>query len=52
MLKKLVKEHDPTNRYTAMALLEDAYRKKEFVTGLLYVDESRPALAKLMADLA
>jgi len=46
-LKKLANDYDPTDRYAAMRLLEDAHQKQEFITGLIYVNESRPALPEL-----
>ena len=44
VLKKVGPDHDPTNRYAAMKLLEDAKREKHFITGLIYVDEERETL--------
>jgi 2-oxoglutarate/2-oxoacid ferredoxin oxidoreductase subunit beta len=44
VLKKVDRDYDPTNRYAAMKLLEDAKRENQFITGLIYVDESRPTL--------
>ncbi len=46
-LKKLDNHYDPTDKYAAMRLLEDAHLKQEFITGLLYVNESRPSLSEL-----
>jgi len=46
-LRKLDGKHDPTDRYAAMRLLEDAHRSQELITGLIYLDESRPSLAEL-----
>jgi 2-oxoglutarate ferredoxin oxidoreductase subunit beta len=46
-LKKLDNDYDPTDRYAAMRLLEDAHQKQEFITGLIYVNESRPSLPEL-----
>ncbi len=43
-LRKLDKEHDPRNRYAALELLEKAHRNQEFITGLIYVDETRETL--------
>lgn len=47
-LKKLGKEYDPTSRWGALALLEEARRKQEFITGLLFIDESRQTLQDTM----
>ncbi|HZC07021.1 MAG TPA: hypothetical protein VE338_15405, partial [Ktedonobacterales bacterium] len=46
-LRKLDGKHDPTDRYAAMRLLEDAHRSQELITGLIYLDESRPSLSDL-----
>jgi 2-oxoglutarate ferredoxin oxidoreductase subunit beta len=46
-LKKLDESHDPTDRFAAMRLLEEAHQKQEFITGLIYVNEGRPTLPEL-----
>ncbi len=46
VLKKVDASHDPTNRYAALKLLEEAREKQQFITGLIYVDGSRPSLAE------
>ncbi|MGH2485524.1 MAG: thiamine pyrophosphate-dependent enzyme, partial [Ktedonobacterales bacterium] len=46
-LKKLDNKYDPTDRFAAMRLLEDAHQKQEFITGLIYVNEKRPSLPEL-----
>ncbi len=46
-LRKLDGKHDPTDRMAALRLLEEAHRNQEFITGLLYIDESRPSLPDL-----
>lgn len=46
-LRKLDGKHDPTDKIAALRLLEDARRDQEFITGLLYIDESRPSLTEL-----
>ncbi len=43
-LRKLDERHDPTDKMAALRLLESARRDQEFITGLLYIDESRPSL--------
>ncbi|HEY3321453.1 MAG TPA: 2-oxoacid:ferredoxin oxidoreductase subunit beta [Planctomycetota bacterium] len=43
-LKKLSKDHDPTNRQAALAVLEQARRDKVVLTGLIYIGKSRPSL--------
>jgi 2-oxoglutarate/2-oxoacid ferredoxin oxidoreductase subunit beta len=47
LLKKLDNHYDPTDKYAALRLLEDAHQKQEFITGLIYVNESRPSLPEL-----
>ncbi|MFN8473271.1 MAG: 2-oxoacid:ferredoxin oxidoreductase subunit beta [Anaerolineae bacterium] len=47
LLHKLEENYDPTNRLAALARLEEARAKQEFITGLLYFDEARPTLAEL-----
>jgi 2-oxoglutarate ferredoxin oxidoreductase subunit beta len=44
LLKKVGNDHDPRNKYGAMALLERAKQEHQFITGLIYVDETRPSL--------
>ena len=41
-LSKLDADYDPTNRRAARALMLDAHEKNRFVTGLIYVDPSKP----------
>lgn len=45
ILKKLEKDYDPTSRFQALRVLEEAQRNNWMVTGLLYVEPNRPALA-------
>jgi 2-oxoglutarate/2-oxoacid ferredoxin oxidoreductase subunit beta len=44
MLKKLERDYDPTDRWQAFHVLEEAQRKNWLVTGLLYVDPNQPAM--------
>ena len=44
VLKKVGPDHDPTDRYAALKLLEDSRREHQFITGLLFLDENRPSL--------
>jgi 2-oxoglutarate ferredoxin oxidoreductase subunit beta len=46
LLKKLDQAHDPTDRYAALKLLEEARQQQHFITGLIYVDGNRPSLAE------
>ena len=45
-LKKLEKDHDPTDKYAAMRLLEEARDHQQFITGLIYFNEARPNLVE------
>jgi 2-oxoglutarate/2-oxoacid ferredoxin oxidoreductase subunit beta len=45
-LRKVEESYDPTDRAAAMARLIEAERKQEFITGLLYYDDSRPSYAE------
>ncbi len=44
VLKKLEADYDPTNRYQALNKLEEAQQNNWLVTGLIYLDNSKPAL--------
>lgn len=43
-LRKLERDYDPTNRFDALQLLDEAYRAHILVTGLIYFNEEQPAL--------
>ncbi|PNY81147.1 2-oxoacid:ferredoxin oxidoreductase subunit beta [Deinococcus koreensis] len=43
-LRKLGRDYDPRSRLSALALLEGARHGGELLTGLLYLDETRPTL--------
>jgi 2-oxoglutarate ferredoxin oxidoreductase subunit beta len=45
-LKKLAKDYDPTDKFAAMRLLEEAREKQQFITGLIYIDQQRPNLVE------
>ena len=45
-LKKLETDYDPTDRAAAIALLEQAREKQEFITGLIYINDERPTLVE------
>jgi len=47
-LKKLERDYDPTSKWRALEVLEAARAKQELITGLLYIDESRPPLPEAM----
>src|SRR5256714_6581644 len=46
-LRKLARDYDATNKWRALELLEEARTKQEFLTGLLYINESRATLPDL-----
>jgi 2-oxoglutarate ferredoxin oxidoreductase subunit beta len=46
ILKKIEKDYDPTNRANAFQMLESAQMNNWLVTGLLYIDESKPSLVE------
>jgi 2-oxoglutarate/2-oxoacid ferredoxin oxidoreductase subunit beta len=47
-LKKLGRDYDPTSKWRALELLEQARVKQEFMTGLLYINQDRPTLPETM----
>ena len=47
ILKKVDRDYDPTDRQTAMMLMEEAYLNHWLITGLLYVDTHQPTLAEI-----
>jgi 2-oxoglutarate ferredoxin oxidoreductase subunit beta len=48
VLKKIGPDHDPTDKYAAMRLLEQAKLDRQFITGLIYIDQNRPTLPEQM----
>ena len=46
-LRKLEEDYDPTDKYQAMRTLQEARDKQEFITGLLYINESRQTLSQV-----
>ncbi len=45
-LRKLEAEYDPTDKMGALMRLQEAEANEEFITGLIYFDDSRPSLAE------
>ncbi|MBN2469432.1 MAG: 2-oxoacid:ferredoxin oxidoreductase subunit beta [Anaerolineae bacterium] len=43
-LRPLGKDHDPSDKFEAMRLLEEAHLNAELLTGLIYYDDSRPSM--------
>jgi 2-oxoglutarate ferredoxin oxidoreductase subunit beta len=48
MLKKLGHDYDPTDRMLAVRTLHESAASNHVVTGLLYLDTTRPTLIDLM----
>jgi len=46
VLKTLEKDYDPTNRFEALRVLEDAQRNNWLVTGLVYIQTGQPTLTE------
>ena len=44
ILKNLENDYDPTNRFEALRVIEEAQQNNWLVTGLIYVNTSKPAL--------
>jgi 2-oxoglutarate ferredoxin oxidoreductase subunit beta len=44
VLKKIGKDYNPTHRWEALRMLEEAQRENWLVTGLIYVEPSKPSL--------
>lgn len=44
ILKKLEQDYDPTDKWQALEILEDAERHNWFVTGLIYINPDQPSL--------
>lgn len=47
ILKKLEKDYDPTDRWQALRVMEEAQRNNWLVTGLIYYEQGRPSLTDL-----
>jgi 2-oxoglutarate ferredoxin oxidoreductase subunit beta len=48
ILKKLGHDYDPRNKAQATATIQKANADKQFLTGLLYIDENKPDFTSLM----
>ena len=46
-LKKLEHDYDPTSRWRALQMLEEAEREDCLVTGLIYIETGRPAITEM-----
>jgi len=51
-IRKLDRDYDPTNKLAALAAIEDAEKKHEVLTGVLYVNTEKPNFLEIlhMAD--
>jgi len=47
-LRKLDKEYDPKDKPASLRTIRDASEKGEFLTGLLYIDSSKPDFTELL----
>jgi len=47
ILKKLEQDYDPTSRWQALHMLEEAQQNNWLVTGLIYVDPNAPSMYDL-----
>ncbi len=48
LLKKLDKNYDPTNKMLAFKTLEEAHQQQQLLTGLFYIDETKPSAMELL----
>lgn len=48
VLKKLHQDYDPTDRFQAMTTIYKANQDKQFLTGLLYIDEKKTSLTEML----
>jgi 2-oxoglutarate ferredoxin oxidoreductase subunit beta len=47
VLKNLEKGYDPTNRFEAMRVMEEAHQNNWLITGLLYINTEKPNLTEM-----
>ena len=47
-IRKLERDYDPTDRFAALKMLEDAEKKHEVLTGVLYVNTNKPTFLELL----
>jgi 2-oxoglutarate ferredoxin oxidoreductase subunit beta len=47
-IRKLHRDFDPTDRLAALAALEEAEKKGEVLTGVLYVNTAKPTFLELL----
>jgi 2-oxoglutarate ferredoxin oxidoreductase subunit beta len=47
-IKKLSRDYDPTSKFDALKALDEAEKNDEVLTGLLYVETSKPTFMDLL----
>jgi len=47
-IRKLDRDFDPTDRFAALKMLEEAEKKHEVLTGVLYVNTNKPTFLELL----
>jgi 2-oxoglutarate ferredoxin oxidoreductase subunit beta len=47
-IRKLSRDYDPTDRIAALGILEEAAKKHEVLTGVLYLDTAKPTFIDLL----
>jgi 2-oxoglutarate ferredoxin oxidoreductase subunit beta len=47
-IKKLDRDYDPTSKFAALAALDESERKGEVLTGVLYIDTTKPHFLDLL----
>jgi 2-oxoglutarate ferredoxin oxidoreductase subunit beta len=47
VLKNLEKHYDPSNRFEALHVMEEAQQNDWLITGLLYLDDTKPNLTEM-----
>ncbi len=48
LLHKLERDYDPSNRFHAMEVLHEATRRNEVLTGIIYLDNTRPSFTDIL----
>jgi 2-oxoglutarate ferredoxin oxidoreductase subunit beta len=47
-IKKLGREYDPANKFDALRAIDEAAKRGEVLTGVFYVDTSKPNFMELL----
>jgi 2-oxoglutarate ferredoxin oxidoreductase subunit beta len=48
-IKKLARDYDPTNKFDALKAIDEANKNGEVLTGVYYVDTSKPNFLDLLS---